>query len=125
MPAPVDHLFVYGTLRRGCDNPFARLLSERGQFVCAARVRGRIYDFGAYPGATRDGQPGETIRGEIFHLGEPGSLLAALDEYEGAEYERAIATAGLDDGRAIDCWIYWYAGAAAGSVIASGDWLTG
>jgi gamma-glutamylcyclotransferase (GGCT)/AIG2-like uncharacterized protein YtfP len=130
MPATVDHLFVYGTLRRGCDNRFAQLLSERGRFVCEARVRGRLYDFGHYPGAGQPdaghpdaGHPDETIKGEIFYLGEPGLLLAGLDEYEGAEFERAVVPANLDDGRIIDCWIYWYAGPAGGSPIVSGDWL--
>ena len=33
-------------------------------------------------------------------------LLAALDDYEGPEFERAIdSTAGT-----LECWIYWYVG---------------
>ena len=113
-----DHLFVYGTLRRGCDNQFARLLSERGKFVAEARVPGRLYDFGPYPGASPAKQPNESILGEIFYLAEPGTLLAALDEYEGPEFQRAIVTAGT-----LECWIYWYIGPDAGRLIASGDWL--
>jgi gamma-glutamylcyclotransferase (GGCT)/AIG2-like uncharacterized protein YtfP len=84
----------------------------------AARVPGRLYDFGAYPGAR---PANESLVGEIFHIDE--SLLAALDDYEGSEFERATVPATLDDGRSIDCWIYWYVGSAPGRLIASGDWL--
>jgi gamma-glutamylcyclotransferase (GGCT)/AIG2-like uncharacterized protein YtfP len=113
------HLFVYGTLRRGCDNQFAQLLSERGQFVDTARVPGRLYDFGPYPGAQPTDEPGAWVLGEIFYLEEPDAVLSALDEYEGREYERAmVSTAGK-----VECWIYWYIGDATGYPIASGDWL--
>jgi gamma-glutamylcyclotransferase (GGCT)/AIG2-like uncharacterized protein YtfP len=108
------YLFVYGTLRRGCDNQFARLLAEQGRFVGVARVPGRLYDLGSYPGAVASDQPDEWIHGEVFSLDD--ALLTALDEYEGAEFERAMVPA-------IDCWIYWYVGSDTGRVIASGDWL--
>ena len=109
---------MYGTLRRGCDNRFARLLAERGRFIGEARIPGRLYDFGSYPGARPAAQPHESILGEIFHLAEPGTLLEPLDDYEGPEFERAMATAGT-----LECWIYWYIGPEAGRLIASGDWF--
>jgi gamma-glutamylcyclotransferase (GGCT)/AIG2-like uncharacterized protein YtfP len=111
----LPYLFVYGTLRRGSQNEFARLLAEQGDFVSLARVPGRLYDFGRYPGARPSDQPDEWIYGEVFSLDD--ALLTALDEYEGAEFERAMAPA-------IGCWIYWYVGSATGRLIASGDWLT-
>jgi gamma-glutamylcyclotransferase (GGCT)/AIG2-like uncharacterized protein YtfP len=110
----VDRLFVYGTLRRGSENQFARLLAERGQCIGEARVPGRLYDLGSYPGAKPSDQPNEWIVGEVFHLDEPAAVLGALDEYEGPEFERAI----LDT-----FWIYWYVGSAPGRLIASGDWF--
>jgi gamma-glutamylcyclotransferase (GGCT)/AIG2-like uncharacterized protein YtfP len=113
------HVFVYGTLRRGSDNPFAQLLSERGRFIGTARISGRLYDFGSYPGARPSDQAGETIMGEIFYLEEPAALLSALDEYEGPEFERAVITATGP----VDCWIYWYVGAETGRWIVSGDWF--
>jgi gamma-glutamylcyclotransferase (GGCT)/AIG2-like uncharacterized protein YtfP len=113
------HLFVYGTLRRGCENQFAQLLSKRGQFIDEAQAPGRLYDFGPYPGARRSSQAGETILGEIFYLDDPAPVLAALDEYEGPEFERAMVTT---TGR-VDCWIYWYVGPETGRLIVSGDWL--
>ena len=90
------------------------MLADRGQFIGTAKVTGRIYDFGPYPGA----RPGTgSVTGEIFQIDE--SLLGTLDEYEGPEFERAITPTSRD----IDCWIYWYSGLAEGRVIASGDWL--
>jgi gamma-glutamylcyclotransferase (GGCT)/AIG2-like uncharacterized protein YtfP len=91
-----EHLFVYGTLRRGSKNKFARMVADRAQFVGAARVPGRF---------------------------ENAQLLPSLDDYEGSEFERALASAEMEDGRAIECWIYWYVGPATGRLIASGDWL--
>lgn len=117
-----DHLFVYGTLRRGSNNKFARLLAERGQFVSTARVPGRLYDLGQYPGAVRPNAADQWVQGEIHRAGSP-QLLATLDEYEGEDFERAPVIAQLDDGGAVDCWIYWYTGAVAGRLIPSGDWL--
>ena len=115
----MHRLFVYGTLRRGGDNRFARLLSERGQFIRAARVPGRLYDLGRYPGARPADQPNQWILGEIFYLPEPAALLAVLDDYEGAEFERAM----VSTAEKLDCWIYWYVGAEMGRLIASGDWF--
>jgi gamma-glutamylcyclotransferase (GGCT)/AIG2-like uncharacterized protein YtfP len=115
-----DHLFVYGTLRQGSNNKFARLLVERAHFVGPARVQGRLYDFGRYPGARPENG---SIVGEIFRLGEPDKLLATLDDYEGPEYERAITPAHTHNGGTVDCWIYWYVGSVRGEIIASGDWL--
>jgi gamma-glutamylcyclotransferase (GGCT)/AIG2-like uncharacterized protein YtfP len=119
---PAEHLFVYGTLRRGSNNKFARMLADRAQFVGAARVAGRLYDFGPYPGAVRSDQSDFWIHGEVWRF-EDAYLLPSLDDYEGSEYQRALASAEMEDGRAIDCWIYWYVGPATGRLIASGDWL--
>ena len=50
-------------------------------------------------------------------------LLASLDEYEGPDFERATASAAHQEGSTINCWIYWYVGAAPGRLIESGDWF--
>ncbi len=115
------YLFVYGTLRRGSNNQFARSLAEQGQFVANARLQGKLYDFGRYPGAVRSDESGQWVHGEV-HSFEDSKLLLLLDEYEGPEFERAVAAAELEDRRMIDCWIYWYVGAETGRPITSGDW---
>ncbi len=119
----MDHLFVYGTLRRGSPNEFARMLADRAQLLGAARVSGRLHDLGLYPGAVPSAQSGQWIHGEVLQF-EDSELLSSLDEYEGAEFKRAMVSVQMEDGvGVVQCWIYWYAGAPAGRVIASGDWL--
>jgi gamma-glutamylcyclotransferase (GGCT)/AIG2-like uncharacterized protein YtfP len=116
-----DHLFVYGTLRRGSNNKFAGMLADRAQFVGTARVAGRLYDFGQYPGAVNSEQSDHWIQGEVWRF-DDAQLLPSLDDYEGSEYRRALAPAEMEAGR-IDCWMYWYVGPPTGRLIASGDWL--
>jgi gamma-glutamylcyclotransferase (GGCT)/AIG2-like uncharacterized protein YtfP len=93
--ATVD-LFVYGTLVPG-----GRWWDEVERFVRAhrpAQVAGRLYDTGrGYPGATFS--PGDApVAGVVLTLGEPQAVLAHLDEFEGAEYERVtVRTAAGDD----------------------------
>ncbi len=111
---------MYGTLRRGCDNKFARLLSEKAQYLSSACVPGRLYDFYAYPGAVPSDEPEQWVHGEIHLLQDP-TLLALLDEYEGSEYER-VAMPIKAGGATIECWIYWYIGPVTAPMIASGDW---
>lgn len=113
---------MYGTLRRGSNNRFALLLSERALFLGAGRVPGRLYDFGPYPGAVPSDQPDEWLHGEIHRL-EDSRVLPSLDEYEGSEFERAVASVQIEGTGTIDCWIYWYVGDSAGPLIESGDWL--
>ena len=96
----------------------ARLLSERGRFLSDARVPGRLFDFGSYPGAVPSDQPNHWVCGEV-HLLEDPSLLASLDEYEGSEFERGRVSTAV----APNCWIYWYVGSDAGRLIPSGDWF--
>ena len=46
------HLFVYGTLRRGSGHPMSRFLAARARLLAGARVPGRLYDLGGFPGLT-------------------------------------------------------------------------
>jgi gamma-glutamylcyclotransferase (GGCT)/AIG2-like uncharacterized protein YtfP len=113
-----EYLFVYGTLRRGCDNKFALMLADRAQFVATARVPGLLYDFGQYPGAVKSDQTDRWLQGEVHRFDDP-QLLALLDQYEGPEYERAmVSVTGIQE-----CWIYWYVGPETGRLIESGDWF--
>jgi gamma-glutamylcyclotransferase (GGCT)/AIG2-like uncharacterized protein YtfP len=101
------------------------MLADRALLVGAARVPGRLHDLGPYPGAVPSDQLDQWIHGEVHRFEDP-HLLPPLDEYEGAEFERATVSAEMEDGAGvIQCWIYWYVGggAGAGRVIVSGDWL--
>jgi len=81
-------LFVYGTLRRAFDNEYARLLRASADFEREAAVRGRLKALGPHTAYVFDGN--EQVRGELYRLREPEPTLAALDAYEGEEYERAV-----------------------------------
>ncbi|MBV9769168.1 MAG: gamma-glutamylcyclotransferase [Bryobacterales bacterium] len=116
----VQHLFVYGTLRRGSNNQFARMLADRAEFVGNVRLQGKLLSLGQHPGAIRSNEPNDWVQGEIHRLEDP-QLLALLDDYEGPEFERALAPVQTNEGT-IACWIYWYVGVETGLLIASGEW---
>src|SRR5580692_11015727 len=118
-----SHLFVYGTLRRGSRNKFARLLHAHAQFAGNARMPGRLYRLGSYPGAVSSNQVGEWIRGEPYNVEDPRWILSALDGYEGLQYERVKLEVQLDSGGQIEAWVYLFRGMPHGTRIPSGDWL--
>ena len=101
------HLFVYGTLKSGFANRFARRLRREAKLVGPARMRGRLYRVRWYPGMRPPRDPAEWVAGELFLLRHPKSTLSALDEYEGRhEYRRVLRTAILNTGRAVSAWVY-------------------
>ena len=117
------YIFVYGTLRRGSKNESARLLQDQTRFIGDARMPGRLWGLGRYPGAVAAVQKDEWIRGEVYMFDTSSSLMQTLDDYEGSDFERALASVQLDDGQKKECWVYLYVGRTAGRLIESGDWL--
>src|ERR1700694_967499 len=99
------HLFVYGTLRRGSKNKFARLLHSQAQFVGYARLPGRLYRLRSFPGAVSSNQSGEWVRGELYCLQDLRWILPALDAYEGPQFERVSLEVQLDSGGRIEAWV--------------------
>ncbi len=97
-------LFVYGTLKPRRSS----LLSARS--LGAARLRGTLYECGAYPGAVLDATAPGFVHGEVVEARDDASLLAALDDYEGAEFRRERIAVQTDDGRTHTCWVYVLAG---------------
>jgi len=129
----LDTLFVYGTLRSQCRNRFARLLAESATLLGPARVHGRLYRLGAYPGLVFSEAQDEWVTGELYRLRHPSALLPILDDYEGCgvrntppfPFER-IAGAALQRDQAVPCWIYVYratAGLSERQRIPSGDFF--
>jgi len=119
---PSQNLFVYGTLRRGSNNEFSRLLSAQAQFLGDGQIRGRLYKITWHPGAIPSDDPTDWVRGEVFRLEDTSQFLSTLDAYEGPGFERVEVTAHLDSGEQLQAWIYWYKG-EQGTRIESGDWL--
>ena len=83
---------------------------------------GRLYQFGSYPGAVISNTSGEWVQGELYNLEDPDRLLSQLDEYEGGDYERAIAEVQSSIGGDIQAWVYVYRGKLDGTIIPSGEW---
>lgn len=100
-------LFVYGTLRRSRNRQRHPLL-QGARFLHHAWMIGELYDLGEYPGVYRRGRGGGHVFGELYELpaGTTGALLAALDDYEGREFERRRVVVTLSDGRRRTAWAY-------------------
>lgn len=79
-------LFVYGTLRSGFENEYARMLRAGSEFVGEAEVTGSLRAVGEYTALVAEGEG--VVRGELYRMREPEKLLRVLDDYEGGEYER-------------------------------------
>ncbi len=117
------YLFVYGTLRRASENRFARLLESQARFVGNARMQGRLYNFDRYPGATPSNGPSDWVRGKVFRLAQPDTMLAKLDAYEGPRFGRVPQRVYLSSGMHL-AWVYLYRGTPPeGRRIISGDWI--
>jgi gamma-glutamylcyclotransferase (GGCT)/AIG2-like uncharacterized protein YtfP len=72
------HLFVYGTLRRGDRNDITRL-EPAPTLLGFGTVRGRLFDFGNYPGIVLS-EAGEQVLGEVYAAAP--ALIPVLDEIE-------------------------------------------
>jgi gamma-glutamylcyclotransferase (GGCT)/AIG2-like uncharacterized protein YtfP len=127
----MQYVFVYGTLRAGEINDIGRAAARHGitepRFIGAAAVRGRLYDFGGYPGLVLD-EAEPTVRGDVYQI--DSALVPVLDEieevYPGVEgLFRAQQITVAVDGRVLPCLFYPVAAGAVASRtrIESGDWV--
>jgi len=126
-------LFVYGSLRRGFQNPAFKYIHDHFDFAGDAKVKGILYDLGDYPAAvpTKDEK---FITGELYsirNVDEFSWTIAQLDDYERTEpeagdkamYRRELATIYINS-KPTMAWIYWYNDDVSGKpVIHSGDVL--
>jgi gamma-glutamylcyclotransferase (GGCT)/AIG2-like uncharacterized protein YtfP len=116
----VQHVFVYGSLRRGGSAEHLLAGSVRGP----ARLDGYAL-YGRtmpYPFVVPD--PESSVVGEIVTLARD-SLLGVLDEYEGDEYRRGLLRVDAA-GREVPAWV-WVAARPQSlpsrERIPSGDWF--
>lgn len=117
-------VFVYGTLRRGGSNHHRM---AGATWLGEAKVRGRLYAVSWYP-ALRLDDTAAWVQGDVFEMDD--ETLAALDAFEGDEYERVSVEpvmtdarmAGDDDGTM--AWMWQWRGSVDGLLaIPTGDWL--
>ena len=127
MPQPTEsagYVFVYGTLRKGGSNDVRRF-SPAAMFVAQARIRGRLFDLGSYPGARLGGEA--WIVGEVYAI-EPElerqlDVLEEVDGDDGEYVKRSVPV--VVCGNVVHCLVYEInASRVQGRrVIVDGDWL--
>ncbi|HEV7764753.1 MAG TPA: gamma-glutamylcyclotransferase family protein [Thermoanaerobaculia bacterium] len=133
-PDTSTQLFVYGTLRNDPSHEMFHLLARNAKFVGEARVAGRLYDLGEYPGMTVQADGGKYVKGELYDVRPErwADVIQQLDRYEGCadgdpeprEYRRELVRAQLSNGRPVDAWAYVLNCPSRGlSEITSGDYL--
>jgi len=132
MDSGIHNLFVYGSLRSGFKSPAYEYISRFFSFVGEARVKGKLYDLGEFPGGVYSAGD-NYISGELYAIkNEPefAWAIAQLDDYEGISveaneiplYKRELVDVFMDDIATTFAWIYWYSGDVAGKpLIESGD----
>lgn len=109
-----------------------RLLARHAEFVAEGTCQGRLYNIGDYPGAVPSEDPSERVKGEVWFLREPDSVLPELDQYEGCgpgfleptEYVRRRQEIVLADGTTCIACVYLYNRPTGPLLrISSGDFL--
>ena len=111
-----QHLFLYGTLLPGEAPKEIAPIVKRFRRLGAAHVRGRLYDFGEFPGAVLDSSSRTMIHGELVLLPPDGRILEALDRYEEFDpldpkkslFVRKKVKVWMANGSSRDGWIYVY-----------------
>jgi gamma-glutamylcyclotransferase (GGCT)/AIG2-like uncharacterized protein YtfP len=112
-----QHLFVYGTLLPGEAPKEIAPIVERFRRLGSARVRGRLYDFGEFPGAVLDPSSRTMVYGELVVLPSGERILdEALDRYEEFDpldqkrslFVRKKAKIRMANGSSREGWIYVY-----------------
>ena len=128
-----NYLFVYGSLRSGFRSPVYEYISRFFDFAGNAKVKGKLFDLGPYPGGVPTNDETFVI-GELYQIRNEAEFnwaIAQLDDYEGVKaeegepalYRRELVNVYLDN-EVITAWIYWYNGDVTGKpVITSGDLL--
>jgi gamma-glutamylcyclotransferase (GGCT)/AIG2-like uncharacterized protein YtfP len=129
----VYQLFVYGSLLSGFRSPAYDYISRYFTLVGEAKVKGELFDMGAYPAAMPT-QKEKFILGELYrikHENEFAWAIGQLDDYEGVKvefdevqlYRRELAEVFFNN-QVTPAWIYWFNGDVSGKpVIASGDMM--
>ena len=104
----LNRIFVYGSLRRVYTNQYARLLHQSSTYNGTARIRGRKYQIGRYPGMKPPVTNNDWVEGEVYEINAPAGLFKRFDYYESPDYQREIRPATLSTGQPVDCWVYLY-----------------
>ncbi|HZM99280.1 MAG TPA: gamma-glutamylcyclotransferase family protein [Pyrinomonadaceae bacterium] len=127
-----QHLFVYGTLLPTEAPKEIASMVKRFRRLGSAHVRGRLYDFGEFPGAVLDPSSRTIIHGELVVLPSDERILEALDRYEEFDpsdpkrslFVRKKAMVRMANGSSREGWIYVYnRHPGKAKLVRSGDYL--
>jgi len=105
-----QHLFVYGTLKRGQRNAFR--LQRLGGRWRKARVHGRLFKHGVlgtqgYPALILSAQiTSAWVNGYVFSAKTLAKHWPVLDAFEGAGYRRVSTKVALVSGSNIQAYVY-------------------
>ncbi len=115
MEAQSPYLFVYGTLMREFDNPFAARLRAEATFVGVGTFTGKLYRVSWYPGAVYESDSTTKVHGEIYQLHDFQKLIQELDDYEDVKeteseslYLRRQVAVQSESRGLLTCWTYLY-----------------
>ena len=111
-----EHLFLYGTLLPSEAPKEIASIVKRFRRLGSAQVRGRLYDFGEFPGAVLDSSSRTMIHGELVALPSDQRMLDLLDRYEEFDptdpkkslFVRKKAKIRMANGSSREGWIYVY-----------------
>lgn len=115
MESQSPYLFVYGTLMKGFENPFAARLHTNATYVGAGFFSGMLYRLSWYPGAVFEPESTTKVYGEMYQLHDFQRLIQKLDEYEDIKereedslYVRRQVPVHTENGSIFVCWTYLY-----------------
>lgn len=113
----LQHLFVYGTLRRAQDGSPHPFLRSQTRYMGQATMQGKLFHVASYPGAIiATAAKDQRVLGELYRLLRPAETLKNLDEYEECserfpeprEYQRTQQRVFLKSGESVQAWVYLY-----------------
>lgn len=109
-----DLIFVYGTLL-DAENKYGLYLRDNSKFFSSARVMGKLFNIGQYPGVVLYPDGDDSVHGVLLQMDDPETVLDLIDIYEGFgndqpqpnEFIRVLADAETESGIQV-CWVYIY-----------------
>ena len=104
----MERLFIYGSLQPG--GPNEHVLTAIGGEWEPAVIKGSLVERGwgakiGYPGLVID-ESGNEVHGHVFSSPNLNAKWAYLDEFEGEEYERIVASVTLQSGEQVRAHVY-------------------
>lgn len=111
-----ERLFVYGSLKRGLQNPIERFVPD-AKFVSDAELQDfSLHKVSWFPGIVES--KGDKVIGEVYEI--PQAEFVKLDRYESAPhlFKRQIVSTSIGD-----TWVYVYNGIPKeGTKVETGVW---